>query len=224
MEDEIKMAKEGVSLVGELIKAAGDNPEVKAAGSNLGTAALTLSKAINNVLLPLAAVNFAFDKARKYFSEKFPEDMSASASKIPPESLIAPKASIAGPVLQCLTFAHDEPDLKSMYLGLLASSMDARVAGDVHPAFVEIIKQLDSREAKYLENLLAFAGTTYPIVEIRCVTAGQQGWFPIFRHLTSPSRIQLSTEAGNRASSEGSPLTSSVSLIRCRKIGFDLGS
>jgi hypothetical protein len=67
-DDPIKVAKDSVSLVAEVIKAAGDNPQVKEAASNLGQTAVTLTKTINNVLVPLAAINFAFDKARTYLS------------------------------------------------------------------------------------------------------------------------------------------------------------
>ena len=142
-DDSMKPAKEGVSIVAEIIKAAGDDPKVKEAASNLGKTAITLTKTINNALLPIAAVNFAFDKARVYFSEKFQKDLSEKAECIPPEHLVEPKASVAGPTLQGLAFTHEEPNLKEMFLNLLATSMDGRRADLAHPAFVEIIKQLD---------------------------------------------------------------------------------
>jgi len=81
--DNIKKAKDGATLLGEIIKVSGDNPDVKEAGNNLGKTALTITKTINNALLPLAAVNFAFEKARKYFSEEFQQDLSKKASAIP---------------------------------------------------------------------------------------------------------------------------------------------
>ncbi len=49
-DDPIKVAKESVSLVAEIMKVAGDNPQVKEAASNLGQTAVTLTKTINNVL------------------------------------------------------------------------------------------------------------------------------------------------------------------------------
>lgn len=126
--DPIKSAKDSLSLVTEIIKAAGDNPQVKQAASNLGLTAVTLTKTINNVLVPLAAINFAFDKARLYFSGKFQDEMAAKAATIPQEHLIEPKASVAGPSLQGLAFTHEEPNLKEMYLNLLTTAMDGRVS------------------------------------------------------------------------------------------------
>lgn len=68
-ENPLKTVKEAASILGEIIKAAGDNPNVKAAATNLGQTALTLTKTINNALLPLAAINFAFERERLFLRE-----------------------------------------------------------------------------------------------------------------------------------------------------------
>ena len=189
MNESIQTAKQGIALVGEIIKAAGDNPDVKEAGANLGQTALIITKTINNVMLPLAAVNFAFDKARIYFAERFPQELSSKAASIPAEQLVEPKASIAGPALQGLAFTHEEPNLKEMYLSLLATAMDGRVKAEAHPAFVEIIKQLDSEEAGLLQGLLREDVAGFAIVEIRITKNGEEGWNVLEKHimnLTSP--------------------------------------
>lgn len=178
----IKVARDGVALVGEILKAAGDNPNVKKAGENLGQTALTITNAINNALLPLAAVNFACDRARNYFSEKFASDIAAKTVTIPPGQVVEPKASIAGPALQGLAFTHEEPDLKEMYLSLIATAMDGRVAADAHPAFVEIIRQLSSEDARLIRAALQ-SPVAIAIVEARLTTIGQQGHQTLARHL-----------------------------------------
>lgn len=114
-EDSMKTAKDGIVVLGEIIKAAGDSPQAKEAANNLGQTAVTLTKTINNVLLPLAAVNFAFDKARSYFNGRFQQDLGEKTAKIPSENVVEPKASIAGPALQGLAFTHEEPSLKDMF-------------------------------------------------------------------------------------------------------------
>lgn len=178
----LKTAKEGVSLVAEVIKAAGDNPQVKEAASNLGQTAVTLTKTINNVLVPLAAINFAFDKARAYFSGTFQQEIAAKAESIPPEHIIEPKASIAGPTLQGLAFTHEEPNLKEMYLNLLATAMDGRAAAAAHPAFVEIIKQLDSEDARLVRSALQ-SPAAIPIVQLRRVLKDGTGFQVLVQHL-----------------------------------------
>jgi hypothetical protein len=182
IDDKLKTAQEGMTILGELIKVAGDNPNVKAAGDELGQTALTIAKTINNALLPLAAVNFAFDKARAYFANKFQGDLAAKAAAIPEEHVVAPKASIAGPALQGLAFAHEESDLKEMYLSLLASAMDSRVSASAHPAFVEIIRQLSSEEAHLLRDGLRVPGGI-PIAELRLTTIDSRSYGVLYRHL-----------------------------------------
>lgn len=181
-DDPIKLAKDGVSLVAEVIKAAGDNPQVKEAAGNLGQTAVTLTKTINNVLVPLAAINFAFDKARAYFSGRFQQDIAEKAQAIPPEHVVEPKASIAGPTLQGLAFTHEEPNLKEMYLNLLKTSMDGRSASLAHPAFVEIIKQLDSEDARLVQAVLQ-SPSAIPIIQIRQKSKNGSGYKVLVQHV-----------------------------------------
>jgi hypothetical protein len=176
-EKPLEQARTGVALVGEVLKLAGDNPDTRAAGKELGKAALTISTAINNVLLPVAAVNFGFAKAREYFDKRFSDDFRDKAERIPPESVVEPKPSIAAPVLQGLAFSHDEPDLKELYLSLLASSMDSRNASLPHPAFAEVIRQLTSDEARLLRSVLN--APSLPIIEIRLVAEARSAWTPL---------------------------------------------
>lgn len=166
-DDQLKSAVSATAIVCEIIKTAGQTPEAKEAAKNVGTTAVTITKTINNILLPIAALNFAFDKARIYFSENFNKDLSEKACNIPPENLVEPKASIAGPVLQGLAFTHEEVDLKNMYLNLLKTSMDNRTAEKAHPAFVEVIKQLTSEEAILLKDFFVNVLVSEAIVEIK---------------------------------------------------------
>jgi Abortive infection alpha len=200
VDDPIKTAKDGVALLGDILKAAGDNPSVKEAGLNLGKSALTITKTINNVMLPLAAVNFAFDKARQYFENKFQADMATKTGGIPELEIVEPKASIAGPALQGLAFSHEEPSLKDMYLSLLATAMDGRVAADAHPAFVEIIKQLASEEAELLPVILNTEGSL-AIAEIRLNDLSQGGWHVKAAHLMNLRHRSTNVpfESGRRA-------------------------
>lgn len=111
----VETAKTVTEVVGQVIKAAGDDPQVKEAAGNLGKTAVTITKAINNVLLPIAAINYGFDKARIYFEKKFSQDMAEKIATIPKDQIVEPKPSIAGPALQGLAFSHEEPNLKEMY-------------------------------------------------------------------------------------------------------------
>jgi hypothetical protein len=51
--------------------------------------------------------------------------------------------AVAGPTIEALRFAADEPTLRELYASLLATSMTSSSRNKAHPAFVDIIKQLD---------------------------------------------------------------------------------
>lgn len=174
-----------LAIISEVVKVAGTQPGIIEAGSNIGKAVLTVTKAINLTLLPLAALNYGYEKAHEYFENKFEQDLSQKASTIPADSVQAPKVSIAGPALHGLAFVHDEVDLKDMYLNLLSTAMDSRVAETAHPAFVEIIKQLTAAEAKMLQSLMANRNSR-GIVEIRSVvdeSSWSSSWQIVARHV-----------------------------------------
>lgn len=198
-EEPLKQAKDGLAIVGEIIKAAGDSPQAKEAAGNLGQTAVILTKTINNALLPLAAINFAFDKARAYFNGRFQQDLSEKAAKIPQESIVEPKASIAGPTLQGLAFTHEEKSLREMYLSLLATAMDRRVADTAHPAFVEIVKQLDAEDADLIRGVLQSASPV-AIAQVRLTTVGEAGFHVVANHL-----VNLRNGVDNAAASVENP-------------------
>lgn len=178
----VEQARNGVALVSDLVKAAADSPEGKEAAKNLGQTAVTVTKLVNNVLLPVAAVNFAFDRAREYFQNKFAVDLTTKTAKIPPEHVVEPKASVAGPALQGLAFAHEEPQLKDLFLELIASAMDGRKANTAHPAFVEVLKQLTGEEARLLRGPLTAQGML-PVVQIHVVASASDSSSLLFNHI-----------------------------------------
>ena len=163
----IDKVRGGVELLSQIMRAAGDNKHVKAAGNELGKTAVTITKLLNNVISPLDTINFGFDKAREYFRERFEKDITDKIQVIPQECLVEPKAYIAGPILQGLAFSHKEEELKEMFLNLLASSMDSRTTDKAHPAFVEIIRQLNSKEAELLGDILSTGLPSIPITQLR---------------------------------------------------------
>ena len=178
----MKTTREALGVISDLVKIAADDPSAKEAASNLGQAAVTITRTINTALLPLAAVNFAFEKARHYFSGPFQNDLLNRTKDIPLESICDPRPVIAGPSLQGLAFTHEEPPLKAMYLNLLATAMDSRHADSAHPAFVEIIKQLDGHEAVLLSGVLRLPGAI-PIIQIRCTSPPDAGWLLLRNHV-----------------------------------------
>ncbi|ULL04923.1 DUF4393 domain-containing protein [Pseudomonas putida] len=160
------------SVVKDIYSVVGDTHKQEIS-ENLGSALVTVSSAVKNVLLPIAAVNFAVDKARIYFQNKFQQDLESETAEIPAESLIEPKPSISSSIIQGLAFAVDEPDLKSMYLKLLASAMDGRHSESAHPAFVEIIKQCSSQDILLINHLANLSTPHLQVVDVLLIVHGR---------------------------------------------------
>lgn len=69
-------------------------------------------------------------------------------NEIPEENIKEPQLSVIGPALEASKYYYEEPELRDMFAKLVASSMDDRK--NIHPCFIEIIKQLSPNDAKML--------------------------------------------------------------------------
>lgn len=103
--------------------------------------------------------------SRSYFEVQFAVDLSEKISDIPEEYLAPPPPIVAVPAMQGLGYSLEEPDLKDMYLNLLATATDGRVQQSAHPSFAEIIKQLSGSEANLLRSVLG--KEVHPIVRLK---------------------------------------------------------
>lgn len=73
-------------------------------------------------------------------------------SKTSPENIIPPKARIVVPTLQGASIS-DEQCIRGLYAKLLAGTMDKGRAESVHPAFVKLIDEMDTMDAKVLKKI-----------------------------------------------------------------------
>jgi hypothetical protein len=69
------------------------------------------------------------------------------------ENIVTPDPSIAVPTIETLRYTGHNDELCEMFSNLLASSMVKTTAPKAHPSFVEIIKQINSDEAKILNSM-----------------------------------------------------------------------
>lgn len=92
--------------------------------------------------------------SHEYFATEFPRELAAKLENVPEDNLQSPKPSIAAPAMQALGYSLEEPNLKEMYLNLLAGASVTAKADQVHPSFVEAIRELSSEEAVLLDLVL----------------------------------------------------------------------
>lgn len=74
-------------------------------------------------------------------------------SKIEPENIQKPKLQILGPALEATNFYIEEESLREMFAKLMASSMDKSKTETLHPAFVDIVKQMTPLDAANLKSV-----------------------------------------------------------------------
>lgn len=116
--------------------------------------------------------------SKEYFEDQFEADLNEHLKDIPDENLTEPSGQLLGAAMQGLAFTQDEPDLKEMYLRLLAAASDDRRASVAHPSFAQIIRELSSDEAALLKWCLG--ARQLPIARIKIVTSRET--FNVLRH------------------------------------------
>ncbi|WP_207809198.1 MULTISPECIES: DUF4393 domain-containing protein [unclassified Pseudomonas] len=117
------------------------------AAKQLGKALETVAKTVNMALAPVGLMIWGYEQIQEFVSGKVAERLK----NVPPEAIIQPGLNIAGPALEALRYTGHSDSLSDMYANLLASAMNVVTANQAHPAFVEIIKQLTSDEAKLMK-------------------------------------------------------------------------
>ncbi|GEB44219.1 hypothetical protein MTE01_01640 [Microbacterium testaceum] len=163
-----------------LLEAAKQTEEFKAAARLKGQK-MAIKEAMSLIIMrPLAGI---MGISRTYFETEFSSDYAAKIEDVPDEDLQTPKASIAGPVFEGLSYSLDEPVLKQMYLELLATASNARSANWAHPSFAQIVRELTSDEAIYLRDLLGHNARTTPIVQFKRVFDPAGGYNIIRTHV-----------------------------------------
>ncbi|WAW15435.1 DUF4393 domain-containing protein [Peptostreptococcus equinus] len=81
----------------------------------------------------------------------FGENIITEVKNIPEENLKEPKTNIIGPAMEASKYYVEEPELRSMFAKLIASSMDKTKDAIIHSSYVEIIKQMSPL---YANNLI----------------------------------------------------------------------
>lgn len=126
------------------------------------------------------ATHMAFSMFREYYPQLREELLSdlrkmleEKLKNIPSENIVPPSPRIAVPTLQNASITEDI-EIRELYAQLLANSMNETMKDGIHPAFVEIIKQLSSDEAKILRYMSS--NTIIPTITLRCVNEKEEGY------------------------------------------------
>ncbi len=155
------MCDTGKEIAKEIVKQGYSDisPAVK---ETAGTVATVVGFFNDVALYPLqkARINF------QYKLKDFEREVGERYNNIPEGNRIDPPISILGPTIEGLKYTIDEKELRDMFVKLLSSSMDSNTVSKTHPAFVEIIKQLNKLDAEILRFLNILPIDRYPIANV----------------------------------------------------------
>lgn len=93
-------------------------------------------------------------KQEKYFAETFPAELAEKMVRVEVGDIVQPEPNVGVQAVEGLAYSLDSPELKVMYLRLLATASDQTRQSDAHPGFASIIRQLSAREAVHLPDIL----------------------------------------------------------------------
>lgn len=114
----------------------------------IGKAVETVGMVVNRIMSPLRAWAAAGEENTNKLSDKIAQKLN----NVPTDKIVSPNKRIAVPAIIANSYT-DEEELRDLYANLLAKSMNKETVSSVHPAFVEIIKQLSPREALFLKTI-----------------------------------------------------------------------
>jgi hypothetical protein len=81
--------------------------------------------------------------------------ISARLKDTPEEKIVEPNPRIAVPAVQALLYSMQDKFIREMFANLIAADMNADKKGGVHPAFVELIKEMTPEDARVFSSVVA---------------------------------------------------------------------
>lgn len=153
-----------IGAVGDAIKTAPTFYEdaLKPTVQETGKVLALIPQTIEAALLPLRQWNiereYKFAETKKLLEHKL--------ENVDPEKIVTPEAYVAVPAIQSISYSMDSEELRNLYANLLAKAMNIDTKDQVHPAFVEIIKQMSPIDAKTLQYILNEPEKDIPIIDL----------------------------------------------------------
>lgn len=102
--------------------------------------------------------------------EQFKLELESKINEIPESNRIESDIRIVAPALEASKYSVGCNEIRSMFSNLIAASMNKKISSNVHPSFVDIIKQLNPLEANLIKYIRSY-GLRIPMICLRQVNA-----------------------------------------------------
>lgn len=143
----------------------------------------TISEMDNTAALIPRAIRAALSPLEKWIAQRESnlaatyKELEPKLKNVPIENIITPPAYVAVPALQAISYCMDDDQLREMFAELLAHAMNAETVGNVHPTYVEIIKQMSPYDALVFKRLIK--QLIIPCVSIKYIHKETGATYPI---------------------------------------------
>lgn len=91
--------------------------------------------------------------------EKYSNELKEKVENIPGEKRVEADMQIVAPALEASKYCVEKEELRSMFVNLIASSMNSDKMNDVHPIFTDIICKLSPIDATLFKTLTNIGST-----------------------------------------------------------------
>lgn len=129
---------------------------------------------IGGALAPVIETVFSSIQRSQLYRDSWIKDLLQrifnKCKKIPNNQLQEPPLNIIGPALEASKYYISVEEMREIFANLLAHACDKEMNEFIHPAFVEIIKQMSSDECKmikYLYEPSSISKHYMPMIKIR---------------------------------------------------------
>lgn len=136
------------------------NDALKPSAKEVGKTSSLLLRTINAALSPLEI--WVLNK--EYNVAEIKKLLALKLENVSPDKIVSPKPYVAVPAIQAISYSMDSEDLRDLYANLLSKAMISDTQEEVHPSFVEIIKQLSPIDAKVFKEIASQC--TFPVATL----------------------------------------------------------
>lgn len=122
---------------------------LKPAAKETGKTLSLIPRAINAALLPVRK----WILSQEYNYKEFKVRLAKEFENVDPQKIVSPESYVAVPALQAISYCASSEELYGLFAKLLSKAMHSDYKQNVHPAFVEVIKQFSPNDALVLKEI-----------------------------------------------------------------------
>ena len=131
-------------------------PTIQEAGKFVARIPRAINAAFSGLDKWILNKEYAIDETKKLLEKKL--------ENVDPDKIVEPEAYVAVPAIQAISYSMNSEELRNLYANLLAKAMNSDTKDQVHPSFVEIIKQMSPTDALLLKEIALTK--SFPIVNL----------------------------------------------------------